>query len=331
MLLVRLLGWLRRHPFRSSLIAAIAAVLMLNIMAFMHAWSMTHFVVNYGRPAQEKEKVESLSPLSKAWLLVAGVKVNRPHNRATPKDLGLPFEVHRFPTANGGECESWHVPCDGAKNLCILFHGYAGCKSGLLSEAAALHELGFATLLVDFRGSGGSSGNTTTIGYREADDVLAAVRYAQDKLDPQPPILYGQSMGSAAILRAVAALDVKPRALIIECPFDRLLTTVEHRFEAVGIPSFPSAELLVFWGSVQQGHWAFGHNPIDSAPRVTCPVLMMHGAKDPRVTLAEAESILASLRGPKQLVVFPELGHGFGLGSDITRWKQAVGEFLAGL
>ena len=33
------------------------------------------------------------------------------------------------------------------------------------------------------------------------------------------------------------------------------------RFHSMKIPSFPMAVLLDFWGGVQNGFWAFGHNP----------------------------------------------------------------------
>jgi uncharacterized protein len=86
---------------------------------------------------------------------------------------------------------------------------------------------------------------------REAEDVAAAFAYARESWPDQPIVLYGVSMGSAAILRAVAHEDVRPAGLILEGAFDRLLTTTRHRFHAVGAPASPAAELLLLWGSVQ--------------------------------------------------------------------------------
>ncbi|NJR40440.1 MAG: hypothetical protein HC781_18420 [Leptolyngbyaceae cyanobacterium CSU_1_4] len=84
-------------------------------------------------------------------------------------------------------------------------------------------------------------------------------------------ILYGASMGAVAVMRAVAIEKIEPVALILESPFDRLLNTVRHRFEVMGIPSFPSAELIVFWGGVQLGIDGFNHNPVDYARSIDCP------------------------------------------------------------
>ena len=39
---------------------------------------------------------------------------------------------------------------------------------------------------------------------------------------------------------------VKADATVLECPFDTLLHTVEARFNAMGLPGLPGAELLVF-------------------------------------------------------------------------------------
>ncbi len=135
-------------------------------------------------------------------------------------------------------------------------------------------------------------------------------------------------MGSAAILRAIAVNGVRPTAVIVECPFDRLLSTAANRFDAMGLPAFPAAHVLIFWGGVQQGFNGFRHNPVDYACEVTCPVLLLHGAKDARVTAAQAQSIYQSLPGKKEFVMFPSAGHESYLGADPALWTESVTHFL---
>lgn len=60
-------------------------------------------------------------------------------------------------------------------------------------------------------------------------------------------------MGAAAILRSVHEHAIQPDAVILEGVLDTLLNTVRNRFGAMQIPSFPSAELPVFWGGRQWG------------------------------------------------------------------------------
>lgn len=83
------------------------------------------------------------------------------------------------------------------------------------------------------------------------DDVAGSMAYVRAISPHQPLILYGQSMGGAAIMRAIDVNDIQPDAIIIEAVFDKMLSTVQNRFSAMGLPSFPGAHLLVFWGGVQ--------------------------------------------------------------------------------
>jgi pimeloyl-ACP methyl ester carboxylesterase len=181
---------------------------------------------------------------------------------------------------------------------------------------------------VDFRGSGESSEAYTTIGYREAEDVAAAVRYAREHLPHARLILYGQSMGAAAVLRAVHACGVQPDAIIAEAVFDRMLSTVRNRFRIMGVPSFPGAELLVFWGGRQAGFDGFSLNPVDYAASVRCPILFLHGAADPRARIEEARSVFAAVPGWKRFKEFPGLGHQAALARFPDEWKATVAQFL---
>jgi alpha-beta hydrolase superfamily lysophospholipase len=318
--------WLRARWKRLATLCVLLLLVVPNVLAYRHARAMMHFT-----PAGTRTKrPEGLSAGEKVGVILNGVTIPRPENSVTPAQGGLPFEVHRFPSRDGIELEAWYVPRSPSRGLVLLFHGYASCKSLLISEAQAFRELGYATLLMDFRGSGGSSGDETSVGVYEADDVAAACDYARAHWPGEPLILYGQSMGSAAILRAVAVRGVEASALVLECPFDRLLSTVENRFTAMGVPAFPGARLLVFWGGVQCHFNGFGHNPADYARDVRVPTLMLHGARDPRVTTTQVEAVFANLAGPKQFELFPDVGHEAYVARNPVRWKTRVGEFLAG-
>lgn len=321
-MLIRLARWMLGRP-RTFAAAGLLGFSAANAVAYMHAWRFTHFVpggVETGNP-------EDLSFWTKAGLLFTGVSVPRPANTATPRRS---FTTHRFETTDGLSLEAWYVPASDPAGTVVLFHGYTGVKSDLLEHAEAFHSLGYDSLLVDFRGSGGSDGDETTIGYREADDVAAAVAFAREELGAGPVFLYGQSMGAAAILRAVGPGELDVDGIIVSCPFDRLTTTVANRFELMGAPAFPGTELLLFWGSVQQQYWCFEHAPIEYAPSVACPTLQLQGADDTRVTLEEARSIFDALAGEKRFVPFEGVGHlASCLRADRKLWLHEVGAFLS--
>jgi alpha-beta hydrolase superfamily lysophospholipase len=316
--------WIRTHRWLTAGLVAAAGLIALNVVAFNQAWSMTHFQEGAIKTANP----ESLSLLQKVRVSLLGVSLPRPQNTIDPRSVGLAFETHRFGGAEGDELEAWHIPCEKAKGIVLFAHGYGACKASLLLEARALHGMGYAALLLDFHGSGGSRGNDTSIGVHEADDLSQAVESVRRKFPTRRLILYGQSMGSAAILRAIAVNGVRPDAVIVECPFDRLLSTASNRFAAMGLPAFPAAHLLIFWGGVQHGFNAFRHNPVEYARNVRCPVLLLHGAKDARVTQAQAESIFQNLPGDKEFIVFPNAGHESYLGAAPGLWTESVSRFL---
>ncbi len=314
---------MRRHPWRCLCLAGLLAFAALNGIAYTHARAMTHFVSG----GIKTPHPEALSPAGKLGVLVSGVRVPRPENLTRPDDIGLASTTHRFPSADH-TLEAWLIEAGPSHGMVVLFHGYSGSRSDLLPQAAAFHELGFACLLVDFRGSGGSTGATTTIGFGEADDVVAAVAYARNRLAAEAVFIYGVSMGAAASLRALGPLGLRADGLIVESPFDRLLSTVENRFALMGLPSFPCAPLLVFWGGVQHGYSGFAHNPCDYARQVETPTLMLVGAVDQRATEAQALAVYDRLAGPRSLVRFAGAGHESFLEHDPRLWKRTVGEFL---
>jgi alpha-beta hydrolase superfamily lysophospholipase len=301
-------------------LSCLVVLAVVNAEAYMQARALTHF----------SDDGPSWGGVEKVRMLVRGPRLPRPASCDRPDVLGLPFETHRF-EGGGGRLEGWYIPRRDARSVVLMFHGFAACKGRMLPDARAWHDLGHACFLVDFRGSGGSAGHTTTIGYREADDVACAVAYARQRWPGHKVILFGQSMGSAAILRALGELGVEADAAVLECPFDRMLTTVKVRCRALGVPTFPAAHLLVFWGGVQHGFNAFAHNPLDYARNVHTPVLLLQGACDSRVKVRDAEAIHGNLAGPSGLHVFADLGHESYARRRPQEWKSVVSGFLARL
>jgi hypothetical protein len=304
----------------------LTTIVAVNAIAFVQAWSMTHFVAGGHRT----DAPEKLSIGQKLWVMLTGVRTPRPANLLSPADFGMDYKTAHL-RADDVHLETWWIPtADQPRGLVLMYHAYVSSKSSLLPAAEQFHQMGYAVEMVDFRGSGGSSGNSTTIGFREADDVVATVADARQNhlAAHEPLILFGQSMGAAAVLRAVGDLGVSPDAIIIESPYDRLLSTAGNRFHAMHLPAFPLANLLVFWGGVQQGYWGFAMNPADSARRVHCPVLMFHGQLDARVTPEQAKSVYNNLAGPKHMEWYENAGHCSFLSSDPVRWREAVSKEL---
>ena len=304
--------------------ALLSAVLSVNILAFMQARAMTRFTEHGARTAAP----ERLSMLDRFAVVLSGVSIPRPSNKRTPGDLNLSFDTRRFLNGDGEMLEAWFLPGKSDRLVVALFHGYAASKSGLLNTARVFHQLGYATLLVDFYGSGGSSGSGTTIGVKESRDVVATVEYMRRTWPERKIVLYGISMGGAAVLRAIAAHGVKADGLIIEATFDSLLNTGKKRFRAMGLPASPFAELLLFWGGVQNGFNAFAHNPVDYARAVKQPALILHGEKDERTTVHEARSIALAMGAHARFIAYDGVPHMPTVEARREDWSRDIAKFL---
>jgi len=310
---------LRKKLFKLFVLSFLLLLVFVNLIAFFHAYKFTHFTKTE-KDNDEKDNRPAL--LKKATVLLTGIDNERPENKATP---ALPYQTVRLQSNKQIEC--WFVPKDSAIGTVVLFHGYGGYKSSMLDKSEAFHQMGYNTLLVDFMGSGGSEGVATTIGFKEAEQVKSAVDFLAKKGENNI-VLFGTSMGAVAIMKAVDDYQMPVTSLLIECPFSTLLQTAENRFEIMGVPSFPLANLLVFWGGVQNGFNAFAHDPVDYARDIRLPALLMYGEKDKKVKPEETAAIFNNLAGPKALVTFPEAGHENYLTEYKNEWTAAVSQFL---
>jgi alpha-beta hydrolase superfamily lysophospholipase len=305
---------------RRILILCILLFVFVNIIACFHAYKFTHYATDAAAFPKNPEKMGMQQKISS---ILFGVDLPRPKNSDFPK--------RKFETVVlNDQLECWEIPAEDAKGTVILFHGYGNRKSGMLDRANEFYKMGYNTVLPDFTGSGGSKGNTTTIGFKEADEVKECYDYYTKKYPGKPMFLMGTSMGAAAILKCMHDHKISPNAIILECPFGTMYQTVCNRFDAMKVPSMPMAALLVFYGGMMNGFWAFDHNPIDYAKKVNCPTLLLSGGSDERVSLREIDDIYNNLQGEKQKIIYPRSGHESYLNKYAVEWRQDVDCFLEG-
>lgn len=291
----------------------------LNVIAIFHAYKFTHFSNDSekrtGSPSQ-------LNFTQKLGTILVGVSNPRPKNRSLPKYPFKELEVN-----GDSKISCWYMSSESAKGTVLMFHGYCSEKSSMLEKAYYFRSLGYSTVLIDFMGSGGSEGCETTIGYKEARQVQLCYN-RMNRESSLPIYLYGSSMGAVAILKAVSESSIEPKGLILECPFGNMYETVAKRFDNMGLPAFPMAGLLTFWGGTLNGFWAFGHNPEEYAENVYIPTLMMYGAKDDKVSMDEINSIYSKIKNRKKLIVLDGVGHEDYYSKAREKWTKGVGTFL---
>lgn len=309
--------------FRNKYFKIIAFLFIcLNVIAFIHAYKFTHFAES---KSQKTESPEKLSSFEKVKTLFFGVN--------NPKPLNKKFPTQKYQTIklkSNKEIECWLIKNQNSRGTVILFHGYVGEKSSMLDKSNEFLKLGFNTMLVDFMGSGNSEGNQTTIGFKEAEEVKTCFDYISSTGEKNI-YLFGTSMGAVAIMKCINDTQIKPKGIIIECPFGSMYQTVCARFKKMHAPTFPMAGILLFWGGIQNGFWGFNHNPSEYAEKINCPTLLLYGEKDKSVSRSEIDEIYKNLNGFKELRVYKNTGHENYLIKNKLQWSQDINSFLSSI
>ena len=154
----------QRKQVKRLIWGIVAVFVLMNVIAALHAWKFTHFL----NTDAQSVRPEELSFAQKFGTIVFGIENPRPENK------NLPTQAFEIITLKGNKSiEAWSIKAENSKGTVVIFHGYKGEKSSMLDISDEFLKLGFSTMLVDFRGSGRSDGNQTTIGFHEANDVKA--------------------------------------------------------------------------------------------------------------------------------------------------------------
>jgi len=115
-----------------------------------------------------------------------------------------------------------HLPGVAPRAIAVVAHplptmGGTMDNKVVTTLAKAFVELGCVSLRFNFRGVGSSSGEFDS-GSGEVDDVLAAVRYAQQEFGDLPLLLSGFSFGAYVQARAAQRLHPHPHRLVLIAP-----------------------------------------------------------------------------------------------------------------
>jgi dipeptidyl aminopeptidase/acylaminoacyl peptidase len=223
--------------------------------------------------------------------------------------------------------------------LVLLIHGgpWYRDSDNYEPEVQFLANRGYAVLQANYRGSTGfgikffNAGNLQ-VGLGMVEDVFDAVRWAVDQgiADPKRIAAMGGSMGGFATLRA---LEMRPDLFacgVDECgPAD----------EAMGLRSFPKywSNIVARWrrreGDVDHDeNWNRKISPLYHVDAIRAPLLIGQGKNDPRVTIENADAMVAALRKAKRevtYVVYPDEGHGFARPENQLDFYGRIEEFLA--
>jgi len=309
-----------RKPYKKIFFSVLLFLLLFNIVVINHTYHLTHF---YEHGTTAPLAAQTTGFWGKVRVALLGLKLEK-LTGAVPDSA---YSTIKLKTKDSLTLDAWLICVPHAKGTIAIFHGHGSEKSANLSQSNTFNELGYSTLLVDFRAHGLSEGNTCTIGYREAEDVKLAYDYLKNNGEKNI-VLYGISLGAATITKAVADYHLNPEKIILEMPFGSLPATVEGKMRMAGLPAEPLAGLLTFWGGAINGYWAFDMKPKEFVKKINCPVLLQWGKKDKGVTEAEITELYRNIPTAKKLVVYENSGHENLCENEPDKWEDTIEEFL---
>lgn len=250
------------------------------------------------------------------------------------------YENVTISSTEGIKLYGWFIPAQNntteKMNIAtiILAHGYNGNRVHMLRFAEFLYKAGYNTLLFDFRAHGTSEGSVTTIGLKEAEDAISALKYLQTRGDVNSSriFLFGMSMGGAASIIASSYAEqnnVMVRGLITDSAFAELKPIAEKTI-ARTLPAFPFVPLVIYFAQQYTKSDVNENRPVKyiSTLRKT-PVLLIHGSGDTLVPVDDANALYDNGNVPKQKLIFENVEHGQGYESYKEKYEQTVLDFVA--
>lgn len=200
----------------------------------------------------------------------------------TPADLGLTsVEEVKLITADGLTVLAWVAqPAPGAPMI-AYFHGNGGSFRKLHGRILKLNSFGYGVAMLAYRGYSGSEGSPTEEGLYTDARALMNWLNAQGYSD-QDLVLYGQSLGSSVATKMAAERRVA--AVVLEAPYTSTADVV-----AAQLPYLP-----VHWLMRDQ------FRSIDRIASLHAPLLILHGAKDRLIAVAQGHALLAAAHAPKE-------------------------------
>jgi dipeptidyl aminopeptidase/acylaminoacyl peptidase len=262
-----------------------------------------------------------------------------------PRDWLAPMQAIEYPSSDGLRIPAYlTLPLGRTAEslpLIVVPHGGPWVRDywGYDSYAQFYANRGFAVLQPNFRGSAGfgkaflDAGNRAW-GDKMQDDITWGVRYLVEQgiADPERVAITGGSYGGYATLAGLAFTpDVYAAGVAIVGPSNliTLIETVPPYWEAfratlhqrVGDPTTEEGrEQLI------------RQSPLYSVDQIRAPLLVLHGANDPRVKQAESDQIVTAMHEqglPVTYLVAPDEGHGFAISDNHMATLAAAERFLA--
>jgi len=183
-----------------------------------------------------------------------------------------------------------------SKGTIILIHSSGSTKYKYFEMSETLSSNGFNAVSVDVRGFGESEGQFFTFGVEEKKDITSVINYLIEKEQLTNIGVWGQSIGGAIAMQAMA-FDKRIKFGIIESTFTDFKTNMDTYFTRISkIHIEPLANYVVHRAGTIGNFDADDASPLKYAEKITQPTLLVHGEKDQVINIKYARQNFAKIK-----------------------------------
>jgi fermentation-respiration switch protein FrsA (DUF1100 family) len=254
--------------------------------------------------------------------------------KTTPLSIGLTYKNIQF-TSRGDNLrlKGWLIPSNGSNKTVIIAHGFR--KNRLQTDvpglpiAEFLVAKGYNVLMFDFRNSGESEGELTSVGQFEVQDLLGAIDYIKSRPEiSQQIVLFGFSMGASTAILA-GAREPAVSAVIADSPFADLKTYLNENLSVwTNLPSIPFNPAFFMVMPVLTGLNPESVSPVKEIGNLNKrPILLIHGEADNGIPIENSE-LLQKYYPKAKLVRVSGADHVKSFATDKNRYLSEVLAFL---
>lgn len=218
---------------------------------------------------------------------------------------GYPAEEITFSSEDGTKLFAWYFPSQKqpAKGTLIQFHGNAENLTSHYLSLVWLTKEGYNLFTFDYRGYGKSEGEPDPKGVYE-DGKAALLRAHELHGESKTPfILYGQSLGGAIGMRALADSPVAKETSFI------VLDSTFHSYASIARKKLAGHWLT--WITSPIG-WLLVSDKYASTDAIRAnqtPLLVIHDEEDPAVPFSCGSEIYEMTSGKKEMWVLKQGNH----------------------
>jgi uncharacterized protein len=240
------------------------------------------------------------------------LKPFRHNQKLHPSDFALQYDTLNVLTHEGYSLKGYLIKPDlkEPKAVIIMVHGISGCKERYLTTAKQMAAQSYASVIFDLRAHGESGGEFCTYGYFEKDDISKIINTIKPKYPFQPIGIWGNSLGGAIALQALAR-DKRLDFGIIESTFTDLDTIVyDYMKHRLHFQNRFLARRALHHAEEIAGFDATEVKPIECVKNIHQPILMAHGNQDDRIKVEYGKALFKNLASEnKYLEIIEGAGH----------------------